>query len=163
MRLAVAMVGPDGYGDPAVKKLNVRLIAGAALLAGATTYLAYLGSASNWRYYVHVEECCQRVEQLAGKRVRVNGLVARESLEVQGDRAQAQFTLTGGEGCLPVLCRGQVPSDLRENTEVIVEGVLSRDGVLHGDKILTDFPRDVRFAERPTRVPDQPSKDATRR
>lgn len=145
-----------------MKKLNVRLIASAALLAGATTYLAYLGSASNWRYYVHVEECCQRVEQLAGKRVRVSGRIARESLEVTADRSQAVFTLTGGEGCLPVRCRGEVPGDLRENEDVIVEGTLSRDGVLHGDKILTEFPRDVRFADRPSRSNHPPTSAGAR-
>lgn len=133
-----------------MKKLNVRLLAGAALLAGSTTYLAYLGSSSDWRYYVHVEECCQRVEQLVGKRVRVSGQVARESLEIRDDRSTAVFTLTGGEGCLPVECRGTIPANLRENIDVIVEGTLTRDGKLVGDKVLTEFPRDTQFAERPS-------------
>lgn len=120
-----------------MRTINVKLIAGAAILAGTTAYLAYLGASTSWQYYVHVEECCVDASRLVGKRVRVNGRVAAESLEIRGDRRLAVFTLTGGDHCLPVECKGPLPDNLKEDIEVVVEGTLASDGTLRGDKVLT--------------------------
>lgn len=120
-----------------MRTINLKLIAGATILAGTTAYLAYLGASTSWQYYVHVEECCQDAPHLVGQRVRVNGKVAADSLAIRDDRRSATFTLTGGESCLPVECKGPLPDNLKEDIEVVVEGTLSREGVLQGDKVLT--------------------------
>lgn len=120
-----------------MRAINLKLIAGATILAGTTAYLAYLGASTSWQYYVHVEECCADSDRLVGQRVRVNGKIAGQSLDIRSDRRWATFTLTGGEACLPVECRGPLPDNLKENIDVVVEGTLTRDGVLRGEKVLT--------------------------
>lgn len=116
---------------------NLKLLAGIVVLTSVTAYLAYLGATSNWQYYVLVDECVDSCGQLAGKRVRVNGRVALDSLRVRDDRRLATFTLAGDREMLPVACRGPLPDNLKEDIEVVVEGTLEPSGTLRGDKVLT--------------------------
>lgn len=120
-----------------MRTINAKLYAGAAILAGTTAYLAYLGATTSWQYYVVVDECVASAPQLAGKRIRVNGRVAAESLTIREDRRAATFTLAGTGRNLPVQCRGPLPDNLREDIDVVVEGTLQADGSLSGDKVLT--------------------------
>lgn len=120
-----------------VLSANMKLLVGAIVLAGATAYLAYLGASSSWQYYVLVDECVDACGELAGKRVRVNGRVAADSLKMRDDRRGADFSLTGDREVLTVVCRGTLPDNLAENIEVVVEGTLDSNGVLKGDKVLT--------------------------
>ena len=116
--------------------LNAKLILGAVTVTLATFYLAYVGASSSWQYYVHVDECVTNQEDLSGCRVRVNGKVAAESLEISADRRSASFILAGQTSRLRAECRGLLPDNLVEGREVVVEGVL-QGGTLAGDKVLT--------------------------
>lgn len=119
--------------------LNAKLLVGALLIAAATIYLAYLGAASSWRYYVLVDECAANRESLAGNRLRVSGRVTPQSLRILPDRSLATFSLHGSAIDLPVTCRGPVPDNLAEDMEVVVEGAFDPGGAMHlrGDKVLT--------------------------
>lgn len=120
-----------------MRTINAKLYVGAAILAGTTAYLAYLGATTSWQYYVVVDECVASAPQLTGKRIRVNGRVAPGSLIIRDDRRMAAFTLVGTDKSLGVQCRGPLPDNLRTDIEVVVEGTLLADGRLSGDKVLT--------------------------
>lgn len=119
--------------------LNFKLMLGAVLMAGATMYLAYLGAASSWRYYVLVDECLAHRDDFVGTRLRVTGRVAPQSLVIRPDRTSATFSLRGATSAIDVSCRGPLPDNLAEDMEVVVEGTLQpgREGGLRGDKVLT--------------------------
>lgn len=114
-----------------------KLIVGAAIVASATAYLAWLGAATSWQYYVLVDECAGSPEVFVGQRLRVSGRVAPASLEVGTDRNSATFALLGDTSTLQVSCRGIVPDNLAEDMEVVVEGTLRDPECLQGDKVIT--------------------------
>jgi cytochrome c-type biogenesis protein CcmE len=107
------------------------------LIAGATGYMAYVGAASSWQYYVTVDECLAGAGRMAGDRVRVSGKISPSSLRIADDRQEAHFALAGKAGKLAVSCRGPLPDNLAEGVEVVVEGRLDDGGVLRGEKVLT--------------------------
>jgi cytochrome c-type biogenesis protein CcmE len=116
---------------------GVKLAIGAAVVIGVTTYMAYVGAASSWKYYVTADECLADQAKFVGSRVRVSGRIAPESLQVAADRSLADFSLVGEGALLPVVCTGLLPDNLEEDMEVVVEGRLEADGRLRGDKLLT--------------------------
>ena len=116
---------------------RAKLAVGAAIVAFATAYLAYLGASTTWRYYVLVDECAQNSNELVGRRLRVSGRVAEGSLVVPQDRSFATFTLQGQQSQLPVACQGPLPDNLAEDIDVVVEGTLEENGLLQGEKVMT--------------------------
>jgi cytochrome c-type biogenesis protein CcmE len=116
---------------------GVKLLIGAAVVAGATGYMAYVGASASWQYYLTADECVGNATDLAGSRIRVNGKVAPGSLQIAADRSQATFVLGGASRTLAVSCPGPLPDNLKEDMDVVVEGRLDQAGRLHGEKVLT--------------------------
>ncbi len=114
-----------------------KLALGLAVITAAGAYLAYLGASSSWQYYLLVDECVTRADQLRNTNLRVSGLVKAGSLKVAADRREASFLLEGRLHQLPASCRGPIPDNLTEGKEVVVEGTLGRDGSLQGQKVIT--------------------------
>jgi cytochrome c-type biogenesis protein CcmE len=115
----------------------IKLLLCAAVVAGATAYLAWLGAASSWQYYVLVDECARSPNTFVGQRMRVSGHVAPASLQVSADRRSATFVLQGEQSELQVYCRGLLPDNLAEDMDVVVEGTLREPECLHGEKVIT--------------------------
>jgi cytochrome c-type biogenesis protein CcmE len=114
-----------------------KLALAAAVVAGGTSYLAYLGSSTSWQYYLLFDECVAAQNEFAGRRLRVSGQIAPNSLHIRDDRGQATFLLHGQRSQVPVSCEGPLPDNLVEGIDVVVEGVLNSAGLLCGDKVLT--------------------------
>jgi cytochrome c-type biogenesis protein CcmE len=115
---------------------GLKLTSGALLMAAAIGYLAYLGAASSWQYYLSVDEAVADATHVQGKRIRVSGRVRTGSLTIVDDRRQATFDLAGEFHTLPAACRCPLPDNLAEGIDVVVEGMLQADGI-HGDKVIT--------------------------
>jgi cytochrome c-type biogenesis protein CcmE len=116
---------------------RVRLILAGAVVASVTAYMAYVGGAADWQYYLTVDECAARGQDLRGSRIRVSGTVAPGTLKVDPDRTEAAFQLVGSKGNVRARCGGPLPDNLAENMAVVVEGQLDDVGVLQGSKVLT--------------------------
>jgi cytochrome c-type biogenesis protein CcmE len=114
-----------------------KLVIAGVVVAGVTGYIAYLGAAASWQYYVTPDECLANPSALRGDRIRVSGKIAPNSLQIAADRRQAAFSLAAEEGRLLVVCSGPLPDNLAENMEVVVEGRLDDGGLLRGEKLLT--------------------------
>ncbi len=99
--------------------------------------MAYVGGATSWRYCLTVDECLADDGPRPGDRVRVCGEVAANSLHVAPHRRQARFFLAATDGKLQVICSGQLPDNLAERTQIVVEGRLERSGLLRGERILS--------------------------
>ena len=115
----------------------LKLMVGAAIIAGATGYVAWLGAASSWQYYVLVDECVRDHKTFAGQRIRVSGRIARASLDVSVDRRSCTFVLQGDHAQLNVASQGLLPDNLRDDMDVVVEGTLRDDLSLSADKVIT--------------------------
>ena len=114
-----------------------KLAIACVLVTGIMGYMAYLGAAASWQYYLTVDECLASGSTLAGSRVRVSGKVASQSLQIAADHRQATFALQGAAEQLRVRCSGSLPDNLAEDMEVVVEGRVDDSGTLHGDRVLT--------------------------
>jgi cytochrome c-type biogenesis protein CcmE len=108
-----------------------------ALVASTIAYLAYLGAAESWQYYLTVDECLKEGSLSGGSRLRVSGKVAVGSLQITPDRRMASFSLQGSAGSIPVTYSGPIPDNLAENMDVVVEGRLDDRSKFQADKVLT--------------------------
>lgn len=114
-----------------------KLALGIAVVAGVTGYMAYLGAATSWQYYLTVDECLAAAGKLPEERIRVSGKIAPRTLKIAADRSQAEFSLEGAEGNLAVICSGPLPDNLAEGIDVVAEGRLESPGLLRANKVLT--------------------------
>ena len=121
----------------AMTKTGTKLVVGGVLVAGITLYMAYLGAASSWQYYLTAEECAAQAAKLVGQRLRVSGRIAPGSLEVTANRSQAAFAFETEEGTIRVVCSRPLPDRLAEGIEVLVEGRMEEGGLLRGERLLT--------------------------
>jgi cytochrome c-type biogenesis protein CcmE len=127
-----------------------RKISLAALIAFAgIAYLAFLGAASSWKYYLTVDEAVADGPELVGSRIRVSGRVEPGSLTIEDDRRQARFDVTGGQHKLHAVCRCALPDNLAENIDVVVEGKLET-GCIVGNKVITRCASKYKQSERAT-------------
>ena len=116
--------------------VGIKLTVAALVLVCSICYLAYLGAASSWQYYLSVDEAVADAPRLFGKRLRVSGEVRSKSLTIFDDRRQARFDLCGESLTLHVNCHCAVPDNLAENIDVVVEGTLREEGMV-GQKVIT--------------------------
>lgn len=136
---------------------GLKLTAGALIMAAAIGYLAYLGAASSWQYYLSVDEAVADSTHIEGKRIRVSGRVETGSLAIVDDRRQATFELAGELHVLPVVCRCPLPDNLAEGIDVVVEGTLRADGI-QGDKVITRCASKYQPADRMAAHDQSPAK-----
>jgi cytochrome c-type biogenesis protein CcmE len=115
---------------------SIKLIVGAFLVAATIAYLAYVGAANSWQYYLSVDEVAADEVALRGARIRVSGRVAPGSLRINEGRRSAEFDLVGATTTLHATCRCAMPDNLAEDMDVVVEGVLQPDFV-QGHKVIT--------------------------
>ena len=116
---------------------GTRLAIGSAIVLSVTAYMAFVGASSSWQYYLTVDECIADASTLLNERIRVSGRVANDSLCIADNRSGATFMLAGANGNLTVDCSGQLPDNLAEGKQVVVEGRLQDTGHLVGDRVLT--------------------------
>lgn len=107
------------------------------LIVSSAGWLAYVGGASSWQYYVTSDECLRDAAQLVGKRLRVQGTIGPGSLQIAADRQSATFDLEATTGRIEVTCDGPLPDNLRESIDVVVEGTLDSPAHMHGIRVLT--------------------------
>lgn len=116
---------------------RAKLAAATAVVVAVTAYMAYVGASASWKYYLTADECVADAAELFGQRVRVNGKIAPDTLQIASDRTKAHFSLKGSHSELPVVCSGRLPDNLSDGLGVMVEGRLDQTGTLCADKILT--------------------------
>lgn len=115
---------------------GIKVAIAAMVVATAIGYLAFLGAASSWQYYLSVDEAVADAPHLAGKRIRVSGRVAPGSLTIVDGRRQAKFELLGELHKLHATCRCTLPDNLVENIDVVVEGTLQNEDIV-SRKVIT--------------------------
>jgi cytochrome c-type biogenesis protein CcmE len=126
------------YSVSQIRKMtpSVKLIGGAFVVAATIGYLAYIGAANSWQYYLTVDEVATDAIGLTGARIRVSGRVAPGSLQISQGRRSAEFDLVGATTMIHVSCRCAMPDNLADDMDVVVEGVWQTDCV-QGHKVIT--------------------------
>ena len=73
---------------------------------------------------------------LAGKPMRLGGMVERGSVQRKSDGVTTSFLVEDGEARVPVTYRGILPDLFREGSGVVAEGKMTADGLFVADNIL---------------------------
>jgi len=71
-----------------------------------------------------------------GQPIRLGGMVQQGSVAKQADGVSVTFTVFDGPATVPVRFRGILPDLFKENSGVVAEGSVGRDGVFVADNIL---------------------------
>ena len=127
---------------PKAKRLIITLIAG-ALLAGAAG-LASFALRDNIVFFVTPSQMTP--SHYTAKRLRVGGLVAKDSVSISG--TITQFTITDETALLQVRYDGALPDLFREGQGIVAEGAV-QNNILIADTVLakhdeTYMPREVK-------------------
>ena len=121
------------------------------VVAGGVIVTKFLGSAID--YYCNADEIGVRDGCEEGRRLRVQGTVAAESVTTDG--GITTFTIVFGEAAIPVRYEGEPGGIFAECEPVVVHGRLV-DGVFQGDQIEVKHSNEY-AAENPDRVDDTPA------
>jgi cytochrome c-type biogenesis protein CcmE len=124
-----------------VRTAGRRALLAGAIGAGGIAYLAASAFGAAATYYLTVDELLGQGEQAYGRRVRISGRVAEGTLAHDAPSGLLAFRVVDGGGSLPVVYRGVKPDMLgdrggRAYQDVVVEGRLERDGVLHASALI---------------------------
>jgi cytochrome c-type biogenesis protein CcmE len=147
----------DGQGrgpavDPArARSVNRRAILAGALAAAGMGYLVWSGLQSTVVYYLTVGELLGQGAEAYGRPVRVSGQILDGSLSHDAKAGLLQFRVADGSGSLPVVYRGVKPDMLGYSAQnayqdVVVEGRLESDGVLHASTLIVKHGPDFKVA-----------------
>lgn len=113
-------------------RLNLRI--GASLLALGGTVLLWSSLRPSPDYYKRVYEVVAEREALAGKRLQVNGCVARGSVRRQTGTSRYLFDLQSPPEMWPARLTaeytGELPDRFRDGIQVVANGKLAPDGRL---------------------------------
>ncbi len=120
-----------------MKKRNVKLIIGGAIVGVALGYLGYTQIYRMTLYYLTVSELKEKgPSETSGEMVRVGGTVLDGSVQYDSEEGNLYFTVTDGESKLPIVYEGIAPDDFGPGIEVVLEGRYASEDIFEADKIM---------------------------
>lgn len=123
------------------RRLDVRLLLAALVIASAVAYLMYTAlQSSTASYFVTVSELQGRATEVEGQRVRVGGDVMPGSIRIGGPGEPIHFEITDGVRQIAVVYQGILPDLFAEHRHVIVEGTFRNGQLIEADTLLTQCP-----------------------
>ncbi|MFC1988353.1 cytochrome c maturation protein CcmE [Chloroflexota bacterium] len=119
-----------------------KFLIGGIMVFLAIGYLGYAAFAGAATYYYTVGELMAQGSSVFGENVRVNGMVADGTVEQGSAGSALQFVIidANGEESLPVVYKGVVPDTFTVDSEVVVEGSLSSDGIFEANILMAKCP-----------------------
>ena len=120
---------------------------------GGVVLTKFLTSAID--YYCNVDEIGSKEGCDAGRRLRVQGVVDKGSVE--NDGVVTNFAMSFGGKSIPVTYDGEPGGIFKECIPVVVHGILS-DGVFLGDRVEVKHSNDYK-ADNPDRVENEASSE----
>ncbi|MHB8483601.1 MAG: cytochrome c maturation protein CcmE [Nitrospiria bacterium] len=122
------------------KKTGVILSIG--IIAVCLGYLAMGNFGKNLVYFFTPSEVSAFTQDHFGKKVRVAGLVVRQSVKIVPETKNINFELTDGKTVIPVTFEGIPPDLFKEGQGAVVEGYWDSDKRLHSQMIMAKHSED---------------------
>ncbi|HEU4569493.1 MAG TPA: cytochrome c maturation protein CcmE [Gemmatimonadales bacterium] len=122
-------------------KAGHKFLLGAAVIVAAVSLLMIEGVKQTGVYFLTPTELQQRTAadpSFYDVGIKVGAKVVPGTIVRSADRRQIDFKISDGAVVYPVTYRGTVPDTFTDanDIEVVVEGRLERDGVLHATDVL---------------------------
>ena len=105
---------------------RMKLIVAGAIIVAGVSYLMITGISETTVYYFKLSELMADPSSHPGG-VRINGHVVPGSIQHEAKTMTVNFVMTEGDVQIPVTYSGIVPDTFKDESEVVVEGVLSSD------------------------------------
>lgn len=108
----------------------------------AVGYLGYTSFAGAATYYYRVSEVLAKGNEVYGDNIRVEGQVVTGSVQKESAGRLLKFSISDDEGKknIAVVYNGVIPDTFTEGNPVVVEGVLSADGVFQATTLMPKCP-----------------------
>jgi len=119
-----------------MNSIKLKLTVGAFVLLLAVSYLAIAGVKKGWVYFMPLDQYVAD-PTYQSRRVRLNGNVGEDQLQIDRAGLLAVFNLKGQSQQIRVEYHGMIPDMFRAHHEVVVEGQLGTDNVFHADMLMT--------------------------
>jgi cytochrome c-type biogenesis protein CcmE len=136
----------DGYWSAAVLRLynggmnaGMKFSLGAVLIVGAVGYLMASGVKQTGQYFLTPSELSQKLAAdptFYDVGMRVGARVVPGSVTRDVPHQTLSFRVTDGSSSYPVVYRGIAPDTFNDSVEVVVEGRIQHDGVIHATDVL---------------------------
>ena len=118
---------------------GTKFAVGALLLVGSVGYLMASGVKETGQYFLTPSELAHKIAvdpSFYNVGVKVGARVVRGSVDREIATQMLRFEVTDGSAHYPVIFHGLPPDTFNDSVEVVVEGRLQRDGVIHASNVL---------------------------
>jgi cytochrome c-type biogenesis protein CcmE len=106
----------------------MKIAATAAVLFLALGGLFYTTLSKDTEYYKHVDEVMTDPGVWQGKRLQLHGFVVEKSILRKPDTLEWRFQIQNKGSVVHASYTGVVPDTFKDGSEVVLKGLLSRDG-----------------------------------
>lgn len=118
---------------------GMKFALGAVLIVGSVGYLMASGIKETGQYFLTPSELSQKLASDptfydVGMKVGANVVPGSVTRDVATQTIA--FRITDGSATYPVIYKGLAPDTFNDSVEVVVEGRLQRDGVIHATDVL---------------------------
>jgi len=113
-----------------------------AVVIGGVLYLSLGKFSENLVYFVTPSEVVAFSPEQYGRRVRVAGMVVKESVKVVPNTLVIHFKLTDGIDTIPVVFEGIPPDLFKEGQGAVAEGYWRDDKQFHSSTIMAKHSED---------------------
>lgn len=111
------------------------------VVCAAVAYMIFSGVRETMVFYYTVSEVSAKRTALQGEPLRVAGKVVPGSIEISNaDHLDRRFVIHEGGQQLAVVYRGVTPDTLVDDSDAVVEGRLTEDGVFHATQVMAKCP-----------------------
>ncbi len=126
------------------RRVNVRFVIAALVIASAILFLLISSFQSNAMYYLTVPELKTQAKAEGAafydRMVRVSGPLHKESVDWNAKTMTLKFHIDEGGDMFPVAYVGPVPDTMQNGETVVVEGKYTREGTFNATNILVKCP-----------------------
>lgn len=108
---------------------------GVTTLVLATVFgiLLYTTLGESMQYYKYVDEVVASPSSWSGKKLQVHGYVVPGSIGRKRDKLEYKFSIQRNGKTLQAFYTGAVPDTFKDDSEVVLTGVLTADGFMAND------------------------------
>lgn len=115
---------------------RTRYLVGGLVILLSLGYLIYGGLEDTLVYFLTPAELQAKGSEAVGQRLRLGGMVMKDSVRWDPQTLQLNFMLTDGEAQIPVQHRGTPPDLFGEGRGAVVEGTFTEQGIFQAKTIL---------------------------
>ncbi|MFI5303495.1 MAG: cytochrome c maturation protein CcmE [Nitrospiria bacterium] len=121
---------------------KVGVVLSVLVIAAALGYLIFGNFGKNLVYFFTPSEVAAFTQDHYHKKLRVAGLVVKQSVKVDPETKNIRFELTDGVAVIPVTFEGIPPDLFKEGQGAVVEGYWDSDKRLHSQMIMAKHSED---------------------